>query len=114
MNLEWIAILAGMFGGALFLLGLYLLAVKKAAQLRERALVIYARCLLFLALLHGLGLVLVTGSVLLCVPMFFGQIPATDRDGMEWLLCAGVVFVFLGGVGLLFTRRFGEAARATS
>src|SRR5262249_21306814 len=114
MDLEWIAIAAGIVGGALFFLGLYLLAIRKAAKSGERAFVIFMRGVLFLALMHGLGLVVVTGAVLFCVPLLLGQIPEADCDFMEWMILAGLVLVCIGGVGLRFTWWTAKAERGHS
>ena len=114
MNTEWIAITAGIVGGATFLMGMYLAAIRKAAQSCERPFVIFLRCLFFLSLVHGIGLVVVTGIVLLCTPIFFGPIPVADREWMVSFILVGLVFVVSVVIALRFTGWFKTGRSVTS
>ena len=101
---EWIAIAAGMIGGALALGGLYVLAGRKAAKRGERAFPIFVRGLSLLSLVHGLGLCLVTAAVWGCASLLCAPIPEADRRFMGLMILAGIAFVVIGGLGLV-TRR---------
>jgi drug/metabolite transporter (DMT)-like permease len=113
MNVEWVAIVAGVIGGALALLGLYLLAAKKAAKTGERAFTTFVWGLSLLSLMHGIGLCIVTAVVWAGASSLDGPIPETDCRFMGLMILAGIVFVFLGGMGL-WTRRPPAADRPTS
>jgi hypothetical protein len=112
MIAEWMAIPAGVLGGALFLVGLWLLARRRALKSAERAGVVFLRSVSFLALVHGVGLVLVTACVLFSVPLFFGPIAAEDREWMVRFIVAGVVLVIVAGAALRRTGWFPRARRA--
>jgi hypothetical protein len=109
---NWMAIPAGVLGGALFLVGLWLLARKRALKFAERAGVVFLRSVAFLAFVHGVGLVLVTACVLFSGCLFFGTIAAEDRAWMIWFIIAGVVLVILAGATLRWTGWFPRARRA--
>lgn len=112
MIADWIAIPAGVLGGALFLVGLLLLARKRALKSAERAGLVFLRSLAFLAFVHGVGLVFVTACVLVSVPLFFGPIAAEDREWMFRFIVAGVVLVIVAGAALHWTGWFPRARRA--
>jgi hypothetical protein len=112
MIAEWMAIPAGILGGMLFLLGLWLLARKRAVKSAERASVVFLRSVAFLALVHGVGLVLVTACVLFSGCLFFGPIAAEDREWMIWFIIAGVVLVIVAGTALRRTGWYARTGRA--
>jgi hypothetical protein len=114
MPVEWIAVPVGLLAGGIALLGLYLLARKKALKSGERPGVVFLRCIAFLGLVHGLGLALFTPCVLGGASLLFGPIPVEDRDWMIAFTLAGLVFVFFSGLALRWTGWFPQAARRGS
>jgi hypothetical protein len=105
MVVEWVAVVAGIVGGAVALGGLYALAGWKAAKTGERASLVFVWGLSFLSLVHGLGLCLVTAAVWAGASLLVGSIPKPERQFMGRTVLAGVVFFFVGAVGLRARRR---------
>jgi hypothetical protein len=101
-----IAISVGVFGGVVALVGLYLLARTAALKSGERPAVCFVRVLAFLALVHGLGLVLVSACVLVAVPALVAPLPPDDHRWIVRFMVAGVVFVLSAGVVLRWTGWF--------
>jgi hypothetical protein len=110
MGVEWVAVPAGLLGGTMFLLALYQLACRKALRSGERPTRTFVRCLAFLALVHGLGLVS-TAVLLVCVPVFFGPLPAEERAWMTRFTLTGFAFVVPGAIILRRTGWFPRAKR---
>jgi hypothetical protein len=113
MNVEQLAIAAGILGGAIALVGLYLLASKKAAKTGEQAIIVFVWSLSLLSLLHGLALCLITAVVWLGASLLVGTGLEIDYRFMGMMILAGVVFLFIGGIGLQ-TRRHAVATRPRS
>jgi len=101
-----ISISAGVLGGAVALGGLYLLARTAALKSGERPAICFVRSLAFLALVHGLGLVLVSACVLVAVPTRVAPLPVEDHDWMFRFILAGVVSVVSAGLVLRWTGWF--------
>ena len=100
------AISAGVFGGAIALVGLYMLARAAAFKSGERPSICFVRGLAFVALLHGLGLVLVSACLLVVVPALVAPLPAEDHDWMVRFMLAGVAFIVSAGIVLRWTGWF--------
>jgi hypothetical protein len=105
MTLEWIATAAGLVAGAVALAGLYVLAKRKATKTGERAGVVFVWALSFLALVHGLGLCLVTAAVWGAVALFVDPLPESERQLMGRMILAGLGSVCIGALGLQVRRR---------
>ena len=101
-----ISISAGVLGGAVALGGLCLLARTAALKSGERPAICFVRSLAFLALVHGLGLVLVSACVLVAVPTRVAPLPVEDHDWMFRFILAGVVSVVSAGLVLRWTGWF--------